>query len=69
MKYDASTERWLSNEECGDRLGVKAATVAKWIRQGRLSAIRLGYRTCRVSESEFQRFIEQLRAATSTNAA
>jgi excisionase family DNA binding protein len=69
MKLDASAERWLSNAECGDRLGVKGATIAKWIRQGRLSAIRLGYRSYRVSESEFRRFVEQLQTEASANAA
>jgi excisionase family DNA binding protein len=49
--------KYYSPEEIGEQFNVKPATVRKWIREGKLKAVKLG-RLWRIPEEELQRFIK-----------
>jgi excisionase family DNA binding protein len=51
------SEKYYSPEEIAEQFNLKPATVRKWIRQGKLKAIKLG-RLWRIPEEELQRFIK-----------
>jgi excisionase family DNA binding protein len=53
----SGAERLLTNDEVAERLKVRPSTIPRWIRQGRLAAVRFGRRTLRVPESEVEKFI------------
>jgi excisionase family DNA binding protein len=47
----------LTVSEAATALGVAPSTVRAWVKQSRLKAIRLGYRTLRVSRDELERLV------------
>jgi excisionase family DNA binding protein len=49
------TEYWLSTRKVSERLDVTPRTVARWIRQGEIKAVKMG-RVWRVALSEVERF-------------
>lgn len=51
------TEKYYSPEEVAARFNLKPPAIRKWIREGKLKAIKFG-RLWRISEEELQRFIE-----------
>ncbi len=51
-------ERLLTTQEVSDQLRVHIETVRKWVRTGRLRAIKLGPRSGnRIRESDLERFL------------
>ena len=56
---DAS-ERWLRPKEVCQRLGISYATLSRWVREGRIRAIRTAGGKYRVPESEVRRIAEGL---------
>lgn len=51
-------DKLLTVEQVAERLQMHAATVRRFIREGKLAGIRLGGREWRVKSSEMERFIE-----------
>jgi excisionase family DNA binding protein len=49
---------WLTPSQVADELGFQPNTVRNWIRQGELSAVRIGPRKLRVHRSELRRFLQ-----------
>ncbi len=49
--------KYYSAEEIGEQYNIKPATVRKWIREGKLKAVKLGH-LWRVSEEQLQEFIK-----------
>ena len=49
-------EKYLTPEEISVQYNVKADTIRKWIRQGKIRAAKLG-RVWRISESDLRDFI------------
>ena len=49
--------KYYSPEEIGEQFNVKPGTVRKWIREGKLKALKLGG-LYRVSEENLQKFIK-----------
>ena len=47
---------WVSPQECAERLRVDQNTVARWIRQGRVRAGRVGWRY-RIPVTEMERLL------------
>ncbi len=45
-------------KEVAEAFGVNVGTVWKWIRQGKLGAIKLGYNCYRVSDEAIKQFVE-----------
>ena len=56
-------EKFYTSQEIADRLGLKLGTIQKYVREGKLNAVRLGgsRKIIRVSESELRRFTETLK--------
>ena len=52
-------EKMFSTGEAGKLLGVSYVTVARWIRAGKLRAIKLPSGHYRVPESEIKRLLEE----------
>lgn len=50
-------ERCLKYSEVAKRLSISVQTVYRLVRAGELNAIRLGWRSPRITESELSRFI------------
>jgi excisionase family DNA binding protein len=50
----------LTIQQVADRLQLSKATVRNRIKEGKLKAIKLGYNTLRVEESELEKFIRSL---------
>jgi excisionase family DNA binding protein len=50
----------LTIQQVADRLQLSKATVRNRIKDGSLKAIKLGYNTLRVEESELEKFIRSL---------
>lgn len=50
----------LTIQQVADRLQLSKATVKNRIKEGKLKAIKLGYNTLRVEESELEKFIRSL---------
>ena len=48
----------LKTREVAKRLGVTPRTVARWIRQGELKAVRINGHTWRVREEDLAEFID-----------
>ncbi len=48
--------KYYSPEEVSEQINVKQATVRKWIREGKLKALKLGG-LWRISEDQLQEFI------------
>jgi excisionase family DNA binding protein len=51
------TEKYHSPEEVAARFNLKPPAIRKWIREGKLKAIKFG-RLWRISEAELQEFIK-----------
>lgn len=49
----------LTYKEAAARLGVTHWAVKKWVRQGRLRCLRMGYRTRRIREIDLEAFMEK----------
>lgn len=49
----------LSPQEVADELGVSRVVVWRWIRQGKLKAVKLTERTYRISKDDLDEFIKQ----------
>ena len=54
--------KYYSPEEVGEQFNVKPATIRKWIREGKLKALKLGG-LWRITEEELQRFINASQGA------
>jgi len=52
-------EKLLTPEEVAKRLNMKKKTVQLWLRQGRITCVRLGARTWRVREKDLDDFIKE----------
>ena len=52
---------WLGIPFVAQLLGVSEGVVRKWIRDGRLRAIRAGGKLLRVEEKELRRFLDECR--------
>jgi excisionase family DNA binding protein len=52
-------DKLLSTREVRERLNVGEKVLARWIRSGRLKAVRLGVRELRVSEHALAAFIKE----------
>jgi len=52
---------YLKPQEIAEVLKVHPATVRRWIRAGRLKAIRPGTRNYRVARADFEAFIKERR--------
>lgn len=50
------TEFWVSTRKAGEVLDVSPRTIARWIRQGKLNAVKVG-RVWRVSLNELRRLM------------
>ncbi len=50
--------KYYSPEEIGEQFNIKPATVRKWIREGKLQAVKLGA-LWRISEEALQEFLKQ----------
>jgi excisionase family DNA binding protein len=50
--------KYYSPDEIGEQFNVKAGTVRKWIREGKLQALKLGG-LYRISEEQLQEFVKQ----------
>jgi len=55
--------KYYSPEEVGEQFNVKPATIRKWIREGKLKALKLGG-LWRITEEELQRFIKASQGAS-----
>jgi len=55
--------KYYSPEEVGEQFNVKPATIRKWIRDGKLKALKLG-RLWRITEEELNRFINASQGAS-----
>ena len=54
-------QRILSLGDVAQRLDVSVRTVQKWVRDGRLTVVRLGVKTTRVLEEDLTRFLQSSR--------
>jgi excisionase family DNA binding protein len=50
-------ENFLTLKDVAERLGVSKVTLWRWIKDGKLSAIKLSQRTVYVRKDELERFI------------
>ncbi len=50
--------KYYSPEDIGEQFNIKPATVRKWIREGKIKAIKMGA-LWRISEEALQEFINQ----------
>jgi len=50
--------KYYSPEEIAELLNLHPATIRKWIRQGKLKAVKLG-RVWRIMEEDLQEFLNQ----------
>ncbi|MCE5314164.1 MAG: helix-turn-helix domain-containing protein [Armatimonadota bacterium] len=50
-------QKLLSTQEAADILNVTDLTVRRWIKEGRMKAIKLGGRLWRIQESDLEAFI------------
>ena len=48
---------WVTMTEAAAYLQVNKATVREWIKKGRITAVRLGYKTVRVSSSSIRQML------------
>ncbi len=60
------TERLLRPGEVCQRLGISYSTLARWVREGRIRAIRTAGGKYRVPESEVRRIAEGLQLKASS---
>lgn len=51
-------DNYYTPQEIADRLKVNKMTVYKWIREGKLKAVKIGD-LWRIAESELERFIKE----------
>ena len=56
----AVDERYLTVPEVAERLNVSRHSIYRWVKDGYLSAYRLGHEL-RITESALQRFLEERR--------
>ncbi len=47
----------LTTDEVAERLHIKRDTVSKWVRTGKLKAIKIGRRLL-ITEEEYERFVK-----------
>lgn len=52
-------ENLLTLTDVADRLGISKVTLWRWIKNGKLSAVRLSKRTVYVRKDEVERFIRE----------
>ena len=45
-------------EEVAESLQVHSETVKKWVQEGKLGAVKIGYRTIRILQSDIDKFIK-----------
>jgi excisionase family DNA binding protein len=57
------TPHYVSPQEAARQLGVSVVTLRRAIRDGRLTAYRLGKRTIRINEVELQRLLRKIPSA------
>lgn len=55
---ETTPEGLLTAKEVGDLLKIREASVRRYIRQGKMSAVRLGTKV-RIKQSDLQRFIDE----------
>lgn len=58
MKEMKGPEPMLKTREVAKRLGVSSRTVARWIRDGELKAVKINGHTWRVREEDLRAFID-----------
>ncbi len=51
--------KYYSVEEVSELYNLKAGTVRKWIREGKLKALKLGGHIYRIAETDLQEFVNQ----------
>lgn len=52
---------YLTAKQIAEALNVHPVTVRRWIKEGRLKAIRPGSRNYRVAKSDFEAFLKERR--------
>ncbi|MBA4417410.1 MAG: excisionase [Syntrophus sp. (in: bacteria)] len=52
-------ENFLKLKDVAEKLGVSKVTLWRWIRDGKLSAVKLSQRTVYVRKEELDRFIQE----------
>lgn len=57
--YMTDMPELLTTAAVAEHLGVTVKTVRKWIREGKLDAIRISDKTTRISQGQLQRFLER----------
>ena len=50
----------LTKQEVADILAVKASTVEKWIKEGRMHSVNMGSRLTRIHRGEVEAFIREM---------
>lgn len=62
-----SNEEYVKPSDIAKRLGVTRGAVYKWIREGKLEAVRFGENAVRVPRSSLEAFERQAREITQKN--
>lgn len=57
-KCTIETVNVLTPEQVAERVQVNKATVLRWIKAGRLPAVKLGHKTIRIEEADLERFLK-----------
>ena len=50
-------DKWLTPDRAAEEYNLKAGTIRKWLRQGKLKGFKVGGSLWRISETELERFI------------
>ena len=48
---------WLTPDEAAERYNIKAGTIRKWLREGKLAGAQVGGKLWRIKEADIETFI------------
>lgn len=58
MKEYGGMGMWMTYKEVADYLKVSVSAVRKWVREGKLRAYRIGYKTVRFKKEDVDALVE-----------
>ena len=69
MSDTTANDELLTAEQVATKLHLHIATVWRYVREGKLRAVRLSYKGIRIRQSELDRFLNELETDIDTPAA
>ena len=67
MSDTTANDELLTAEQVAARLHLHIATVWRYVREGKLRAVRLSYKGIRIRQSELDRFLNELETGKGTD--